>query len=936
MQFLWKIINFGGANIKAIMAEENYKNIPNQDWDIFISWHDDKGKVRRCGEELKSFLNHIFDHKKNIFFSRDIPSGQWREHIKDVFGQSKYLFILLTDAALDSGWVNAEYGAFYMKDVLGQISHEDIFALKLPGANTSSTKSPIKDNEIKSTDEESALSSFLMRIDKECKRLFDLNYPIFKDNIAQIQSYNAPTIKEYVHDTPQLVAPVSTHTAPTSIDDISFDSIDFNYNKPKNKNFFGRDAFIKKLRDCFLKGENSLNVVATGGMGKTSVAHRYIEVYGDTYKEIQFVTSNDDICQDFNRELRRCIKRHVPDNDIIFQKNENDAPFITSQIDLILGKAPNDCLLIIDVNIDKEGLAALKLSNAETKWHILYLSRQKIAKTKFIQLSNFEDDLDGAKGLFNSIYPNDWEDYKLKRLFKLVYFHPLLIEHLAAYGIRGQNKKTYQQLCDVVSENRIKNATINKSYSEFSTCFIDKEKTKDVCIYLSQLFDISDYDKDEQYILQHFILWPYAYRSIDTVNQLLKTDEIKDWEDTLIGLSDKVVFTQSSEGYRMHGLLGDTLKSEKHNFDYSNYIANVKTLLSSGEEIDRDTDKCICNTPLEIFGIGTTSDISVYEDWKFLRGLAKLKVADTPLSELSYKAYLLKKLYNNSGEEIYHKVYGEYKNVSSHLIYNEWLSIKSKYNNDLPKEESDVYGKFIVIPINGVAFKMRKVKHGSFWMASKDGFPQERVTLTNDFYIGEMQVTQQLWKAVMGENNNPSEFNEGEKTNNYPVERVSWYDCMDFIIKLNELTQYKKYQFRLPTDMEWKYVARSGGKNHTYSWTDAAEALLREDCKNGKYILEKFAYYGQWCGPQKVGTKRPNELGIYDMNGNVYELCQDCSGDYIPECSMRHAFWSRVGLGGSWREDADGCGLSSCCYTAPDFRLNTIGFRLALSSKHPS
>jgi len=904
------------------MAEENYKNIPEKDWDIFISWHDDKGKVRRCGEELKLFLNHIFDHKKNIFFSRDIPSGQWREHIKDAFGQSKYLFILLTDAALDSGWVNAEYGAFYMKEVLGQISHEDIFSLKLPGANTSSTKSPIKDNEIKSTDEESALSSFLMRIDNECKHLFDLNYPIFKDNIAQIQSYNVPTIKKYVHDNPQMDVQVKAHTVPTSIDDISFDSIDFNYNKPKNKKIYGRDNFIEKLRECFLKGENSLNVVATGGMGKTSVAHRYIEVYGGAYKKIQFVTSNDDICQDFNRELRRCIKRQVPDNDIIFQKNENDVPFITSQIDLILGKANNACLLIIDVNIDREGLEALKLSNAETKWHILYLSRKRINGTLSdgFELPNFENDLIAARELFCSVYKPDWFDEekeedvsKLNNLFELVFYHPLLIEQLAVYGKDGDS--TYEELCEVVSKSRIENEmTKNPDYCKYSTCFLDKENTIDVCLYLKQLITFRQFEKREdiKYVLQHFILWQYDYIGLDTINQLLKKEGKSNFKRELNYLTDRVILSSvefkqgakdvrwwqyvKKEGltYRIHGLLADNLKNEIReqslDFDYSNYIANVKSLLSSGEEIDYITRPCIRNTPLSIFGIGSTKDYSVYEDLDFLRSLARWK-DDAEVFELWYKAYLLKGLYNNSGEEIYNKVYGEYKDVSSHVLYYNWLETREEYDRPLPPEQTENGTTFIPFDFEDVKFKMIKV--------------------SPDYYIAETQVTQELWTKIMG--NNPSRFNEKElrtDTSLYPVESVSWYDCMNFIIKLNDDKRLRHFRFNLPTEDEWEYAAHAGSKQERFEFS-------------GSDKIEEVAWYDDnHTHPVISPEKKPNGLGIHGMSGNVWEWCLDSSGG------------DRCLRGGAWDYDAQDCRVSNLCRGNPGDCGYEVGFRLSLSSKH--
>lgn len=909
------------------MAEDNaitnYKNFPNQDWDIFISWHDDKGKSPKYGEQVKKFLDAIFEKKKNIFFSADIPSGQWRDHVKEALEQSKFLIILLTNEALESGWVHAEYGAFYMKVLKNEISHKDVYALKLPDTNTSSTKSPIKDNEIQPIDNESAFLSFLKRIDEKIDgkcMLWQSFYSAFKDNIAQIKSYGKPTIKEYVLDNPQFVAPIPIHTAPTTIRDITFDSIDFNYNKPKNKKFYGRDNFIKKLRDCFLDGGNSLNVVATGGMGKTSVAHRYIEVYGGEYSEIQFVTSNDDICQDFNQELRRCIKRLVPDNDIIFQKNENDAPFITSQIDLILGKAPNDCLLIIDVNIDKDGLEALKLSNAETKWHVLYLSRKRINGTlsEGFELPNFENDLIAARELFCSVYKPDWFDEekeedvsKLNNLFELVFYHPLLIEQLAVYGKDGDS--TYEELCEVVSKSRIENEmTKNPDYCKYSTCFLDKDNTIDVCLYLKQLITFKQFDKREdiKYVLQHLIYWQYDYISLDTINQLLKKEGKSNFKRELNYLTDRVILSSvefkqggkdvrwwqyvKKEGltYRIHGLLADNLKNEIReqslDFDYSNYIANVKSLLSSGEEIDYITRPCIRNTPLSIFGIGSTKDYSVYEDLDFLRSLARWR-DDAEVFELWYKAYLLKGLYNNSGEEIYNKVYGEYKDVSSHVLYYNWLEPREEYDRPLPPEQTENGTTFIPFDFEDVKFKMIKV--------------------SPDYYIAETQVTQELWTKIMG--NNPSHFQNKYETSQYPVECVSWYDCMDFIIKLNDDKRLRHFKFNLPTEDEWEYAAHAGSKQERFEFS-------------GSDKIDEVAWYDDnHTHPVISPEKKPNGLGIHGMSGNVWEWCLDSSGG------------DRCLRGGAWDYDAQDCRVSNLCWGNPGDCGYEVGFRLSLSSKHP-
>ena len=177
---------------------------------------------------------------------------------------------------------------------------------------------------------------------------------------------------------------------------------------------------------------------------------------------------------------------------------------------------------------------------------------------------------------------------------------------------------------------------------------------------------------------------------------------------------------------------------------------------------------------------------------------------------------------------------------------------------------SSTSGSVITIPVkDGISIEMVKVEAGSFNMGAtpemkspyKDEKPVHRVTMTNDYYIGRYEVTQALWQAVMG--SNPSKF----KGDDLPVETVNWGDCQDFISKLNAMTDKR---FRLPTEAEWEYAARGGKKSRGYKYS-------------GSKTLGDVAWYEGNSGSKThaVGTKQPNELGIYDMTGNVYEWCQD-------------------------------------------------------------
>ena len=197
--------------------------------------------------------------------------------------------------------------------------------------------------------------------------------------------------------------------------------------------------------------------------------------------------------------------------------------------------------------------------------------------------------------------------------------------------------------------------------------------------------------------------------------------------------------------------------------------------------------------------------------------------------------------------------------------------------------------------------------------ADNNEYPTHQVTLSS-FSIGKYEVTQEEWEAVMG--SNPSNF-KGAKL---PVEQVSWEDCQEFIRKLNALTGKR---FRLPTEAEWEYAARGGNRSHGYKYA-------------GSDNLGSMAWFTDNSGNKThpVGQKSPNELGLYDMSGNVWEWCQDRYGDYSSSSETNptgpNSGSYRVLRGGSWISDA-WLWRSSCrYYYAPSRRYYYLGLRLAL------
>ena len=242
------------------------------------------------------------------------------------------------------------------------------------------------------------------------------------------------------------------------------------------------------------------------------------------------------------------------------------------------------------------------------------------------------------------------------------------------------------------------------------------------------------------------------------------------------------------------------------------------------------------------------------------------------------------------------------------------FGLQPQWSTSITPKQKQVLEKLIgnMIEVEGGTFTM-----GATPEQGNDAFtdekPAHQVTLS-DYYICKYEVTQEEWEVVMG--NNPSYF----KGSNRPVEEVSWYDCQEFIRKLNLLTGLT---FSLPTEAEWEYAARGGSKSQGYKYS-------------GSNNIDDVAWYTRNSSSKthKVGTKSPNELGIYDMSGNVWEWCSDWYGSYSSLSQANPTGPSsgsnRVYRGGGWSDYARRCRVSYRDGGNPDYRNSLLGFRLVM------
>lgn len=241
---------------------------------------------------------------------------------------------------------------------------------------------------------------------------------------------------------------------------------------------------------------------------------------------------------------------------------------------------------------------------------------------------------------------------------------------------------------------------------------------------------------------------------------------------------------------------------------------------------------------------------------------------------------------------------------------------------------------------NALGMTFIRVEPGQFIMGSpvterlrdKDE-PQHQQTITSAFYLQETEVTLAQWRAVMGK----KWLGQRRGKETMPVTQVSWYDCMDYIEKLNRMGHGT---YRLPTEAEWEYACRAGTTT-AYSWGDGIDCAKAVYGNNAKKDNECVLFYETMDikpnGPAPVKRFDPNPWGFYDMHGNVWEWCADMYGSYLAGPGDASAYSgvtsdSRVRRGGSWYKYAQYLRSANRTYAHPGAKFKTTGFRLVLEA----
>ncbi len=738
--------------------------------------------------------------------------------------------------------------------------------------------------------------------DKLKRKFFETKGDAFRSDLDKLSGLvvNAPTFKQL-----ELV-----------VEKIKARIAELETNKPKNEfefsvsgskllsailskfhgnSFIPRDSDVKNVADLLDK-KKVVNITGIGGCGKSTVSilylvgtqdeeSKYTNGFQDRYSCVtDIIINNENVYKDFCETF--VDERHVVE--YVKQRMDDTQPDYYQTFLSIL-RYLNDCptedkpmLLVMDVN-ETANYAQVKevikkFVDICKNWKLLVVSREVLCDDKqdFIDISKVDTiEFSFIKRLF--LYYVDKkgflskceaiDDNDLMTIFSKLGNLPVLIRALADFW---NEECTVSYILDYLGDGNL-----SPEIKALQTCSVNKEGVKEeiynkIGNFLSLLCIFKNLPTDlHKNIVRCMMLWDadyYPKRFIqkavlgdDSMNSVFN-NTLSDLENRCLLDSDRSKKTNIVSGYKMHGLIAQTCRDQ--------VFASHKTIIDSntGKKKVVDNPDYEVNAPCRNFSDYIRNICSYVCDRKGF---------DEDFFMLIKKRGFLKLI--------------QYKGFDD--FYYSWLDSLSGYSSNIADNISD--NPIINDYVNNMVF----VKRGK--------------NVYNDFYIGKTQVTQKLWQAVMGFN--PSNFTPKIKainkrgitdTSKFPVEQVSWFDCFAFIMKLNEITHLK---FRLPSEAEWEYAAGM----YKYSGCDEERDL-------DKYAWFRDNTYGT---TKEVATRLPNELGIYDMSGNVWEWCQDL---------YKSSGSSRVLRGGSWCDFACYCRVSFRGSNPPDYRGNFCGLRLAL------
>lgn len=702
-------------------------------------------------------------------------------------------------------------------------------------------------------------------------------------------------------------------------------------------NIVERDKEVEELKSLFEK-RRFVNMIGLGGCGKSTISEYFFQRYHKEFGVCTSVVINTDYYKDFINRFREPLQVDYQYEDEskkekgqISIKKTYDA--IIERIDGFASGVDKPNLIVIDINetADYEPIRweMNQLKKHLKRWKILVVSRVKMCPniTLFepINVTNIDSRvlckiffsfLGGNK---HSYYQNFFKQENLFKLFGFLFNLPLLVEQLA-YFLSVMPEMTYQ---DILRELKINEEQFNEKFTGRS--IPDSDKYDFINDYLSTLVIFSSLDELTKTgrllrdIVRHFVIWPSKFYDMKFIKSFIPLiDSERPIEEGLSYLVDKCILSTKTEEhtYQMHGLIAQSCRkqiyTEQDNRefrDYTRYLQIVdKPFSNCNYWFSRDEESAALDAIFKSFSVIIPND-NKEEEYMLLKAHNNSAGYGKKIYEHVLKVKFLKHIVSDS--DLYIQLTS--KNFIENdvdVLYYGWLAKNRDYSFNL-QNFTRTGNQFI----DDYVEKMVAIKGGSFDMGSfvyESEKPIHRVSV-NSFMIGQLQVSRGLWKAVMGEQNDPSDF---KRDDDCPIDCVSWYDILAFIMKFNELTNLS---FRLPTEAEWEFAfSRVETNNHNafgLTWN------LWEWCQD-------------WYDPnyyQKC-VENPN-LSVNPYNNN-------CFSDMNAECRSVEVFdksyfvetkAGRVLRGGSWPF----CSRSHSLFyrndcMPDDYRCN-YGFRLALS-----